>query len=745
VAVTAGYDHTDGQQSALDTMTAVVDADDNSSQAAGNRHAFDWWADHPALPAGTHLLGIEVLANVVSGYSSAALTKNWGTTANRWSTLYGVNADLSGTLTLGPITSTYVLYAGVGGLVSGDAGLTFNATTNTFALGANHIYSQGAHGLTLEPDDWAVGSGATSYARWDNSAGVVTVTSAGTYPLQVNCTSSIFGAKFIANGRLIMNFTSQGAGASEISQISAGGTFTMSMGSVGVGWLANLSSAGNVLQVVGSSGRFNVFTHQNTGTTILATTQGSFAAGFVTGRQFYFNAANATANVYGSGGTQRLWFDADNIAIGIGVAPSNYRMLGMEETGNGDGSSWYGMESVLTVNGNLTTQLDVWRLRAGVSGTPTVLIARGAHIDMSGINAGTWTTGVGVQIDALGSAFGTKIALRASGSGDHTRLVGALVVGADAAPTNSATLDVQGSLGVGAHGTTLANADAMFGSGTTNRAGWDDNVATWLIRSSVAAGNSDMFDASGLTSGDLVARFANTRSSGGTGNLVMELKSGASGGSPFLRIFVDGSFYWTVGSDNATTDDPFVIAASSSLAANRMLVMLSPAATNPYIHFNHDQADVNIRMKTEGLAFAFWLDGASAVGNMALLANAEPNWQSMVNGLFWGDATTAPTGNPTAGIFKWSEGGAGKGRGGGGTVTTYIPADPHCARCGGDFGWEWENHTPHARAWGGKLQLCAACLIEHVEDLEARLSALEGGGGRARVRPDEYRVRVRSA
>jgi hypothetical protein len=80
----------------------------------------------------------------------------------------------------------------------------------------------------------------------------------------------------------------------------------------------------------------------------------------------------------------------------------------------------------------------------------------------------------------------------------------------------------------------------------------------------------------------------------------------------------------------------------------------------------------------------------------------------MDRGLFLGDCTTPPNANPTAGVFIWSESGAAKCRGGGGTVTTFGPSDPHCPKCGRDFMHEWENEK-----WG-YLAVCMNCLAEEI-------------------------------
>jgi hypothetical protein len=118
----------------------------------------------------------------------------------------------------------------------------------------------------------------------------------------------------------------------------------------------------------------------------------------------------------------------------------------------------------------------------------------------------------------------------------------------------------------------------------------------------------------------------------------------------------------------------------------------------------------NTRAEGDTLPYHFWLDATATTENAAFFATAAPNWQTMDRGLFIGDASTVPTGNPTAGGFMYSEAGAGKWRGSGGTITTFGPAEPHCPTCGRDFMHEWEN------AETGYLAVCMSCLAEELGD-----------------------------
>lgn len=80
--------------------------------------------------------------------------------------------------------------------------------------------------------------------------------------------------------------------------------------------------------------------------------------------------------------------------------------------------------------------------------------------------------------------------------------------------------------------------------------------------------------------------------------------------------------------------------------------------------------DADSRFEGDTLPYMLFLDASAATENIALLAGSAPNWQSMDRGLFIGNASTVPTGNPTSGGFLYVESGALKYRGSSGTITT---------------------------------------------------------------------------
>jgi len=85
------------------------------------------------------------------------------------------------------------------------------------------------------------------------------------------------------------------------------------------------------------------------------------------------------------------------------------------------------------------------------------------------------------------------------------------------------------------------------------------------------------------------------------------------------------------------------------------------------VNFGND--DVNFQVRGDTLTHMVFTDANAATENIALLTAALPNWQTMDRGLFIGDTSQVPTGNPANGGFLYVEAGALKFRGSGGTIT----------------------------------------------------------------------------
>lgn len=127
--------------------------------------------------------------------------------------------------------------------------------------------------------------------------------------------------------------------------------------------------------------------------------------------------------------------------------------------------------------------------------------------------------------------------------------------------------------------------------------------------------------------------------------------------------------------------------------------------------------------------FSFYMGGTTAWkwytnGGLKMVLDGSGNFSLGGAGSFGGgvgvafitDAGTVPASNPTGGGILYSQAGAGKWRGTGGTITTFGPAEPHCPKCGADFAHEWENPL-----YGGKIQICKPCNIDYDEKLRKSL------------------------
>lgn len=125
----------------------------------------------------------------------------------------------------------------------------------------------------------------------------------------------------------------------------------------------------------------------------------------------------------------------------------------------------------------------------------------------------------------------------------------------------------------------------------------------------------------------------------------------------------------TDGSANAyiNLNNGLLFFGTSASTANRFLdVTLSTGA----LTINDVGADADTRIEGDTLPYMFFTDASAATENIALLTGSAPNWQSMDRGVFIGDASAVPTGNPTSGGFLYVEAGALKWRGSSGTITT---------------------------------------------------------------------------
>lgn len=149
-----------------------------------------------------------------------------------------------------------------------------------------------------------------------------------------------------------------------------------------------------------------------------------------------------------------------------------------------------------------------------------------------------------------------------------------------------------------------------------------------------------------------------------------------------------------------------ISSAANAIRFTRAGTAITQTELNGSVLVNDAGGDFDFRVEGDTLTHMIFTDASAATENIALLAAAAPNWQSMDQGVFIGNMTTAPTGNPTSGIFVYVDAGAGKARGASGTITTWAPADPHCPECETDYVHEWENERY------GYLAVCMNCYAD---------------------------------
>jgi hypothetical protein len=95
------------------------------------------------------------------------------------------------------------------------------------------------------------------------------------------------------------------------------------------------------------------------------------------------------------------------------------------------------------------------------------------------------------------------------------------------------------------------------------------------------------------------------------------------------------------------------------------------------------------------------------------------------------NASPAPSTNPTGGGILYSDAGAGKWRGSGGTVTTFGPAEPHCPTCGRDFALEHRNDDMDEH-----LALCLPCMVDSLVSAGINVNAFAMVNKRTKTKQD---------
>lgn len=98
--------------------------------------------------------------------------------------------------------------------------------------------------------------------------------------------------------------------------------------------------------------------------------------------------------------------------------------------------------------------------------------------------------------------------------------------------------------------------------------------------------------------------------------------------------------------------------------------------------------------------------GLSIPNNVQFFPVSADQYGSGTGVIAIGNASSAPSTNPSNGGVLYAQSGALKYRGSSGTVTTIATAEPHCKVCGSDFVVEWQNKKY------GHLLICMKCMMK---------------------------------
>jgi hypothetical protein len=156
------------------------------------------------------------------------------------------------------------------------------------------------------------------------------------------------------------------------------------------------------------------------------------------------------------------------------------------------------------------------------------------------------------------------------------------------------------------------------------------------------------------------------------GNNASQLATAANTVSIGGSSFTGGSTSIAIGAGANTTAANSIAIGNSATAGSAQTVIGHAATTATFLvgglTVNDGGLDADTRFEGNTLPFMFFMDASAATENIALVTTAAPNWQTMDRGLFIGDSSTAPTGNPSAGHFYYSNGGVPTFRTSGGAI-----------------------------------------------------------------------------
>lgn len=443
-------------------------------------------------------------------------------------------------------------------------------------------------------------------------------------------------------------------------------------------YTAGLASLGFGVDAGGSvtTGNNNIFIGKEAGKLVTSgsrhTLVGAQAgAALTTVDECVFIGAQAGENALGAGntgigyqacrGAAGTFTGTDNICIGPQTGFALTTGVGNMLIGEGAGAALTTASAVVAIGTNAgelattTGNCTFIGTSAGRNSTATANIGIGTNA-CRGASAGTFTGG---ENTCIGNATGAALT-----TGNNNMLFGSnagaavstgtsnACVGASAGETmtvSTSNVLVGGSAGRFVTGDSNVGIGVNGGRGTTGSCTGDNNVSIGRAAGLVLTSGADNV-LIGRSSGDTVTTGTKNVCIGfetagvlttGTDNVLIGADSGDNASQK-----VDAVNTVAIGSGTFTTADNTGVLGNTSMTA----WVINGGAT-----INEQGLDQDTRIEGDTLTHMIFCDASAATENIALVTTAAPNWQSMDRGLFVGDMTTAPSGNPSAGVFLYSD------------------------------------------------------------------------------------------
>lgn len=292
-----------------------------------------------------------------------------------------------------------------------------------------------------------------------------------------------------------------------------------------------------------------------------------------------------------------LVFDTGNLVVSADplclLDGTNCPTVSLDEVGSGTSS----VALTIGTGGSL-----------GVSGSGTIAAT---SLPFSGITGGTNTTGT--------FTIGTGSSLTTSGSGTISATstpFSGLVGGTNT--TGTFTLGTGASLTTSGSGTVTATTAAALVANPTNCSAGSGTGGI--------AANGDAEDCGAFNQDDL------------SNNTIDDLNQ-----VDLDALSVGEGLVW----DSASWVDTPVCSGFDCTVSG-------PGSFAGGVIANESGLDQDTRIEGDSLTHMLVADASAATENIGLLSGSMPNWQSMDRGVFVGQATTAPTGNPADGVYLWT-------------------------------------------------------------------------------------------